>query len=172
MQQEKKLRSNENKSINVIVEELSSNNENLQESITYHEMIKVSFDSLRNTLTKEDIYLPYFLNKKFSNQKIKGWKGLQLPNLDNTGFEVSKMSGILQNMDFETIELISKIYKQKQLLDVEGQTNKNRILNINSESKTIDMAANFELFTNDILNREKMLLEKLNQTIEKLPKKK
>ncbi|MFT4760596.1 MAG: regulator of replication initiation timing [Saprospiraceae bacterium] len=68
----KKVAENIEKFMQYIVEELESNKDNLAKMVEYHNIIKVSFDSLRQDLSKEDVLKPYYGNDKFRPQNIKG----------------------------------------------------------------------------------------------------
>ena len=165
---EKIVNTNKEKAIKNIIKELENNKKNLLNSIEYHQIIKVNLDSIIQTIPKETYLETYFKNNKFKFNKIKSWKGVRFAELDNTAFEVSKMSGTLQNMDIELIQEISKIYKKSKVLSEFQKSIHNRMINLNSETKTIDVIGSISIVTGDNLGMEKQLLIQLEQTIKKI----
>lgn len=162
-----KMAANVEKSMKYIVEEMESNRDNLEKTIAYHEMIKVNFDSLRRTLSMEDIMQPYFGNDKFRHQQIKGWTGIGLSNFEDIAYESAKISGTIQEIDIELIHLISKMYKQQDFNTEFGKTTLSQMLDMDSNAKVLDVINVIELLTTDVLNNEKHVLKNLNKTIER-----
>ncbi len=162
---EKNTNANKKKAIQNIIVELENNNEKLKATINYHEQIKFNLDSLIKTIPEETFKKPYFDNKKFKFVYIKGWGGNGFAELDDTAFEVSKMSGTLQDMEIELIQEISKIYKKiNSQLAFQVSIN-NRMSSINSKSTTYDAVGNVSLLTGDNLGMEKNLSEQIEQSI-------
>ncbi len=162
---ENRITENKEKTIKNVVKELENNRENLQNSIEYHELIKANLDSILQTIPREIYFEKYIMNQKFQFNKIKGWTGNGFAALDNTAFEVAKMSGAMQNMDIELTQEISKIYKRlKTLSDFQKSIN-NKIANLNSETKIIDVIGSIKIVTGDNLGMEKQLSNQLEQTI-------
>ncbi|MBU2974978.1 hypothetical protein [Zobellia sp. B3R18] len=167
-QTQKKIIENKIKSVNFILDELKNNRENLLKVIEYHELIKISFDSIQPTLSENDLQTTYFKSKKFNHNEIKEWKGFQLAEIESIAFETVKISGIIQEMDIEMVKEISKIYKQQENYSNFSQSIINRMLSIDASTKTIDVLGTFQLFTNDVVNYEKLLLLNSEKGIEKI----
>lgn len=166
-QNQKKSNKTEEKAIANIIRELEQNKNSLQNSIEYHKLIKLSLDSVLKTFPRETYFEPYFKNQKnFKFKNINGWKGNGFSEFENTAFEVTKMSGTLQNMDIDLIQDISKVYnKIKVMTDFQKVIN-GRMANLNSESKTIDVIGDISIISGDNLNMEKSLLKELEQAID------
>lgn len=165
-----KIKENTTKSRSFIVSELETNIQILNRNIHYHEEIKKGFDSLRTNLSEEIAYSTYFANHQFRAEQIPGWAGIGITRLENIAFESAKIGGIIQNMDIDEVKQISSAY---QILDVNQRFGENitqKLMGMNSESKVLDMIAVLELLTNDYLYNEKLLVNELNKTVEKLKK--
>ncbi len=169
-QNQKKVSENKNKSLRYILLELTNNKEKLQKSIKYHEIIKVNFDSIGKTLSEKDVLIPYFENKKFMHNRIKNWQGIGLPDLEDVAFEGAKIIGITQEIEIELINSISKAYKLQKVSSEYGKSILDRVVNINSSSKTIDVIASIRLLTTDYLTYEKLLLIQTEKTIAEIKK--
>ncbi|MEF3078646.1 hypothetical protein [Winogradskyella poriferorum] len=163
---DKKSDLNQNKAIENIINELENNNKSLKSTISYHELIKTSLDSLFKTIPDEALSETYFENKKFKFIYIKNWSGNGFTEFDDTAFEVSKMSGTLQSMDIDLIQEISKIYKKLNSQSNFQNSINNRMANINSQSTTYDAIGNVILLTGDNLGMEKSLSTELENSIE------
>ena len=166
----RKIKENTTKSRSFIVSELETNIQILNRNIQYHEEIKKGFDSLRTNLSEEIAYSTYFSNQQFRAEQIPGWSGIGITRLENIAFESAKIGGIIQNMDIDEVKQISSAY---QILDVNqefGDSITQKLMAMNSASKILDMVAIIELLTNDYLYNEKLLVNELNKTLEKLKK--
>jgi hypothetical protein len=165
---EKKMRENVSVSINLIIDELQSNSLELEKSINYHQSIKLSFDSIRKNISRENAYLPYFSNNVFRHNAIPNWNGLGLPRIENVSYESAKIGGIFQELDIDKIKLISNAYKKLSTSTELGKGLTTRLIELNSDTKVLDVIGIFELLTNDVLMTETYLKNNLDQTIEKL----
>lgn len=58
-------------------------------------------DSIQQKISKEDLQQAYFMNDAFKHTGIKVCRGLGIADFDDTAIEVAKMSGPLQNMEFD-----------------------------------------------------------------------
>ncbi len=164
LQNEKKNKAEKEQSINFIIEELVNNKNNLEKCIEYHQSIKTEIDSIAQTLSEKDVYTTYLGNKIFQHNKIKGWNGIQLANLENTAFETAKISGIIKEYDIEFIKNISKIYNQQENYSEFGASILNRMININSSTKIIDVFGSIQLMTTDLIIYEKTILNAIKKT--------
>lgn len=165
-----KIIENTTKSRSFIVSELETNIQILTSNIHYHEEIKKGFDSLRANLSEEIAYSTYFANQQFRVEQIPGWAGIGITRLENISFESAKIGGMIQHMDIDEVKQISSAY---QILDVNqefGDRITQKLMAMTSESKILDMIAILELLTNDYLYNERLLVNELNKTVEKLKK--
>lgn len=167
-QEQKKVNIEKEKSIQYILEEIETNKTNLKHTIKYHETIKVGFDSLVNTLTQEEVLTPYLNSPLFNHQNITGWAGVGLPSFEDIAFEGAKISGIIQEIDIETIQDISKAYKLQNFVSEIGKSALDKLIDINSSSKIIDAITILDLLLSDFLNMERALLNQYTETIDRL----
>lgn len=166
VQNEKNINIEKEKSVNYIIEELENNKKRLKESIKYHQSIKTEIDSIAKTLDEKDLFTIYIGNKSFQHNKIKGWNGVRVGNIESTAFEAAKISGIIKEYDIVFIQKISKIYKHKEAYSKLGNSILTKMINFNSSAKVVDVFSSIELITSDLLNYKKSLfkeIEKINQ---------
>ncbi|WP_299256934.1 hypothetical protein [uncultured Aquimarina sp.] len=159
----KKIKGEREKSVNYILEELNDNKNSLEKSISYHQLIKIQIDSIVPTFNEKDLYEAYWGNKKFKHNQIVGWNGIRLANLEDTAFEGAKISGIIQGYNIELIHNISKIYNQQKKYTEFGTSIFNKMININSSTKIIDIFSSIKLITTDLLLNEKQLLDNIKK---------
>ncbi|KAA1244123.1 hypothetical protein [Aquimarina sp. RZ0] len=161
LQNEKKVKIEKEKSISYILEELENNKKNIKKSITYHQAIKTEIDSVTPTLLEKDVYATYFGNHKFRHNELKGWNGITLAEVVNTAFEGAKISGIIKEYDIGLIYKVSKIYNLQKGYTELGNSILDRMININSSAKVIDVLVSIQLMTNDLLIYEKKILSEI-----------
>ncbi len=154
-------------SITYIIDELETNSGNLKKSIKYHEMIKENLSSFRS-LKEKDLLAPYFGSQIFHFTKIKGWTGINLPKFENIAFESAKISGIFQEMDIASVQTISRAYKQIAFNEDFGKSLFEKMIAMNSETKTIDAIGMIQLLTTDVLSSEKSLDRELEKILAKI----
>ncbi|MDC1162176.1 hypothetical protein OAT18_01910 [Tenacibaculum sp.] len=167
IQNEKRIKIEKEKSINYIIEELENNKKNIEDSFKYHLAIKNEIDSIAKVLNKKDLFVTYIGNKTFQHNKIKGWNGIKIANLENTAFEAAKISGIIKEYDIKFIQAISRIYKHQDTYSEFGNSVLTKMINLNSSTKVVDIFSSIELMAYDLRNYEKSLLD----AIEKMEKK-
>ncbi|CAM1367486.1 conserved hypothetical protein [Tenacibaculum sediminilitoris] len=161
----KQLNSDKEKVIQNILSELEDNKEKLLKSVSYHQKIKINLDSTLAKTPEEIKFERYLGNKHFKFVTIKGWTGVNFPEYDTTAFEVAKMSGILQNMDINVVQEISKIYNKIQNLASFQNLITNKMMELNYETKVIDVVGSLTLVVGDNLNMEKLLVKEVEKTI-------
>jgi hypothetical protein len=159
MQNEKKIKTEKDKSIRFITDELVNNKKRLEESIKYHQLIKIEIDSIGKSLNEQDLFSIYIGNKSFQHNEIRGWNGVRVANLENTAFEAAKISGIIKEYDIKNIQNISKIYKHQDTYSEFGNSVLTKMINLNSSTKVVDILSIIQLMTSDLLGFEKALLE-------------
>lgn len=140
----------------------------MEESISYHQVIKAGFDSIRSNISREDAYLPYFSNTVFRHNTIPNWNGLGIPRTEDIAFESAKIGRIFQELSIDQIKLVSNAYKKLNTNTELGRGLTTKLLGIDSETKIVDVIGIFELLTNDVLMSEIYLKKELDETIENL----
>jgi hypothetical protein len=150
-----------------LIHEIKENVEKLDQAIDYHAGLVPITDSLFKNLGEGALYQPYF---ESDNQvfKIPGWQGLGLAELEDVIFETSKMTQVLPEFSLRTIHLLSRSYKKQQTYQDLSRTVTNRFFEMDSKTKLIDVMGNIEMMTGDILEAERFLLSKLNETLKLL----
>jgi len=167
---QKKMDSNVEKSLNNILNEMKSNRENIENAIDYHEKLKTTCDTLFGQLTKAEVLLPYYSNTKFKHNKIKGWRGFGFAGMEDIAFESTKISGVIQELDLDLIQLISSTYKHQKSNLGFSESTVNKMVNMDSNTKTLDVIGIIELIIYDGLANEKSLKNHLDNSIEELSK--
>ena len=167
-QNEKKNNRNKEKAIENIISELENNKEKLINSIEYHKVLAVYFDSIMATIPKKSFKENYIESGKFRYFKAKEWKGFGFAEFESTAFETAKMSGTLQNMNIQLLQEISYIYNQiKHLADHDKKITE-RMYEGGYNLKVFDVIANTSLIVGDNFNTEKRLKKQIGESIKSI----
>ncbi|SHN22863.1 hypothetical protein SAMN04488057_11223 [Cyclobacterium lianum] len=167
---QKKTDQNTLNALTQIISELEANARNLENSIAYHEKISVELDSLSKTLDEEDYFLPFLEHyKKFNFTKLPSWKGYIIAKTNATFYESAKVSGIFNELNINTIQVITNVYdSQKQYSDV-ANLSLNKLLDLDSNTKIVDVSVLIErLVKEDLFHLETTLLSEANAGVERL----
>ncbi len=168
----KKIENNTYNAYTEIISELKSNAQRLENVILYHEQIAIELDSTTSLLTREDYELGYFYNKdRFNFTKMPGWKGFYTAGLSKTFYESAKISGVFQELNIKTMQLIASIYEaQDNYLDFSKQS-LNKLLDMDSDTKVIDVVGQLQRLSKfDIYQTEIVLLNSIVNTMKELEK--
>ncbi|MEL6535085.1 MAG: hypothetical protein AAFQ98_06720 [Bacteroidota bacterium] len=163
-----KMDRNQEKALQYITNELKLNHDQLVDIIAYHEQVKENFLRLEETLSVEDLAGYYHRSEVFSFTKIEGWNGITLPNYETIAFESAKLSGAIQEFDFETTQLISKVYKMIDFNADFGRSVLDKMLEMDSDTKVVDAVGMIKLLTFDVLVTEHQLYQELGKIIQQL----
>jgi|GEM_PF-3632243 len=79
-------------------------------------------------------------------------------------YESSKVNGVLQELNISTTRLIARIYQRQEGYVKFGELINNRLLEVDSESKIMDVLAMFELVEYDALSKVRWLKGELEIT--------
>ena len=164
-QNEKKSNRNKEKAIENIISELENNKEKLENTIEYHQSIKIYFDSIIPTIPEETYKELFIKNKGFEYYKYKAWKGKGFAEFEITAFETAKMSGTLQNMDIQLLQNISYIYNQIEIVSDFEKMISNRMTKVGYDTKILDVMMSIGVITGDNLLMEKRLIKKIEKSI-------
>ena len=170
IQSDKKLNKEKVRAMNFIIEELQTNLENIRKAAKYHHSLAPVIDSIRESVSEKNAMQLYIGNKNFQHNKIPGWKGINLPELDHTAFESARLSGILTEFDIETIRTISRIYNWMDIYSDFGNKVLNKMIDTDSQTKVIDVLIILDVMTKDIVQFEDSLEKGLTDTITELEK--
>ncbi len=155
-------------SVKLILEELESNKVILEKTISYHNELKENLATHMSSMKDGDAVKPYFFNDEFKFQKIEGWKGINVINLEDLAFEGAKINGITQHMGVERLAIISGVYKYQKVTHELSNSVVQQLMNMNSDTKTIDAMIMLQKLTTDVLENEKGLLRETSESIEKI----
>ena len=164
----RKMQKEVNLSVKLILEELESNKEILEKTISYHNELKENLAAHMSAMKEGDGMKPYFFNDEFKFQRIEGWKGIGFLSLEDLAFEGAKINGITQHMDVERLTLISGVYKYQKVTHELGNSVVQQLMNMDSDTKTIDAMIMLQKLTTDVLENEKGLLRITSESIEKI----
>ncbi|MEM8899888.1 MAG: hypothetical protein AAGC85_17370, partial [Bacteroidota bacterium] len=164
----RKMQKEVNLSVNLILEELESNKEILEKTISYHQELKKNLAPHMSSMKDGDAMKPYFFNEAFKFQKIEGWKGINVIRLEDLAFEGAKINGITQHMDVERLSIISGVYKGQKVTHELSNSVLQQLMNMDSDTKTIDAMIMLQKLTTDVLENEKGLLRMTSESIEKI----
>ncbi len=169
---QKKIDENTEKSLTFIIEELNSNIDKLMNSIAYQTKIISSIDSATHNLKNSDLESIYYSNNKFRFNELPGWKGLGFSSLEDISYESSKINGVIAELNIKTTRLIARAYKNQKAYTEFSKEINNKLLEIDSSSKLIDVLGIFELLKYDVMSTENWLLQSLKKYKEELEKSK
>ena len=155
-----------------IISELQSNAKNIEFAIEYHEKLSIELDSVTKNLTRNDYTLLFLENKeRFNFAQMPSWKGYWVGHTNSIIFESSKISGVFNEFNIETIQIIAGIYEFQEQYAELGSQSLNKLLDMDSSTKVMDVIGLLErLVKNDIYSIEKLLLQEMKKSIEELEK--
>ena len=152
-----------------ILAEFDLNAKRLEKAYTYHEKVAVELDSATELLNESDYETRYYNNDKFKFQKLPSWKGLQTASLSNSVYESAKLSGVFQELNISTINLISSVYEHQKIYADYTKTTTDKFLNYGSNVKILDIISSLELLTKyDIMRMEKYVHKEISTAKKKL----
>ncbi|GLB47780.1 hypothetical protein [Neptunitalea lumnitzerae] len=166
--EQRKIDNNTEQTLEFIIAELHTNITKFENSVAYHTQLKKEIDSTSQHITETDLQAIYYSNTKFKHFQLPSWKGIGIVEPDNIVFESAKMNGVFQEINIPTTQLISEAYQKMKAYDYLSENALEAFLNINSETKTLDVFRILELMKYDILNFEEYLQNHLEQTKEEL----
>ncbi len=167
---QKKIDENTERSLTFIIEELDSNIDQLNNSIEYQTKIVSSLDSITQNLEDSDLEMIYYSNRKFRFNELPNWRGLGFSSLENISYESAKINGVIAELNINTTRMIARAYHNQQAYTEFSKKVNNKLLEIDSNSKIIDVLGIFELLKYDVLSTEQWLLNQLKEYKEELEK--
>jgi len=167
---QQKIDDNSEKTLDYIVEEINSNISEVEKTIEYQTTLMEAVDSLFGKLDEKEVGAVFYKSNQVKFYKIPNYQGFRFSDLENIMFESAKINGVLKELNISTTQLIARLYqKQDNYISFAEQVN-SKLLNINSESKVVDILGIFELVKYDGLSSAKWLLEELKKTKKGLEK--
>jgi len=162
---QRKIDINTETTLNYIIAELESNIPKFKNAIKYHHQIGVEFDSLAKSIKDIDLDDLYYNNTRFKHYDIPSWNGMGTVIPENVVYESAKISGVFQELNILTIQKIEKIYKHLVYYEEFSKAPLDKFLEVDSHTKIVDIYEIIELIKFDILNSERSVLKKLEESI-------
>ena len=156
------------KSLNYIIDELNKNRNVLQTSIAYHQSLKDEIEKVQDTLKDSEMLKPFLNDESFRLNTLKTFKGLNLPIFEMVSYDGAKISGVFQQLDIESVQLISFAYNRMILKQEFGKSITQRMVNIGTSTTVGDVFATLELLTYDYLLQEELLEKQIEMILSKL----
>lgn len=166
----RKTKTEVDRTINYIVEEMESNAKNLDFAIQYHKKLGPMLDSVRENLSQDDYLSLYFKSQNFKLGSSFNWTGPGLVSLQSSVYESGKIAGILQELDIETVQLISNAYLWQTNYKMMVEKIMDKLFELDSNTKVVDVIGIVEMLATDILMNEERTKEHLLWTLEELKK--
>lgn len=169
--QNRKLNEDVRNTLIYIDQELKTNHESFLKAIKYHEKINHEFDSIARKLDQEkaiELDAIYFKDRTFKHFYLPSWNGLGIPEPDILIHESAKINGTYQNLNIETLQIISQIYMTLESYNKVSDVPESMLLNIDSRTTNADVYRIFEFLQYDIIHYEKRIARDLEETRQKL----
>ena len=146
-----------------MVAELETNKLRLDNAYEYHSKSFSILDSLWKSWDQSTLIKPFFEGRGF--MQIPNWKGIGIPLLKKSSYESAVISNIFPDMNPKLLEQISNIYDDITIYTSGREKIVDRMYNINSNTKLMDVFLIIEIIRGDILSSEKYLSNKCEKTI-------
>lgn len=165
---QRKMNDQVDRSLNYMIEEIQANISAINNAIQYHDIIAKEFDSAISKVDEQEYFVNYYASDGFKFNSLPSWNGPGLAILESSAFESAKISGVFQELDINTIQLISKMYAQQETYSMYGQAVFDKLTDINAESKTFDVILILSVMSYDLRYSEKGLKLYLEENIGKV----
>jgi hypothetical protein len=139
--------------------EIKQNAAQLDRAIKYHTKIAATLDSLWLSSDQKQL-AQLFLDGRGFNQ-IPGWHGLGVSILENSVYESARISDVFSGMELPMLTGLSRIYREIDGYNQVGRKLQDRLFDINSQTKFIDVLLTIEIVRGDILGYEKYIKTQL-----------
>ncbi len=156
--------------LNQVVEEIEANIHKFEESLEYHKKVSIQIDSVLPTVNPKDYEKKYFNYMDFRFNELKGWNGLSTVDYENVVFESARINGVFQELNIETIKLISEAYSQMDIYNEFKKIYWNKFFSLDSKTTVFDIIQLLYIMKNDITHLENQTLDILNKTNTELKK--
>lgn len=165
LRSEEKLAEEKTRALQLIQDELQSNLNNIREAYLYHKSLEGVVDSIRQVIPQQEGRRLYIGNPYFQHNKLPGWSGFMLPDLDKTALESVKLSGTLQEFEIEKIRLITNMYTLMDRYDAFSDKILDKMIGMDSETKVVDIIIVLDVMTKDIRQYEGKVMMTLEKTL-------
>lgn len=101
---------------------------------------------------------------------LPDWEGLKMPTLENSVYQSAVMTNALSGLDFKVINTIARSYNYQEDYKVWAQKLIfDNLTQLGSDVKTVEALNKLELW-NDVIFKEKELIEQYDQALNELSK--
>lgn len=161
---QKKTDKNTEIAIHQIIEETTTNIIKFEKSLAYHEKIAIQFDSIFNNMKLTDLEKKYYLFDEFKHTDLQGWIGIGTANYESVIYESAKINGVYQELNIETIKIITKAYSHMEAYDDFIKSYWNNFISMDSKTTVMDVMQLLGIMRNDILFFERQIVQTLKTT--------
>lgn len=158
---QRKTNANTEQTLQYLLAEMESNAHKFALAATYHKHLQEVSDTILTDFAQEELDAVYYTNTRFKHFNLPGWKGIGAVEPETIVFESAKMSGVFQEINVGTIQLISGTYKKLEAYDYLSEKVLQGFIDIDSHTKTVDVIRIIELMKFDLLNFEEHLEKEL-----------
>jgi len=148
-----------------IKQDIQSNREYLGSVIEYHQSLKDSADAAFKIFDEKILFGSRF---EIQQSKSNFWRGTRTGDLRDAGYQTAIVSGVLADMDFELVALLSEIDRAQSSYTLMANNYLQTVINQNSETKVIDYLVFVISFSTDISIAETNLIELYDLVLKKM----
>jgi len=161
----RQLKKLETKVLQKIKQDIASNRAQLRNVIEYHQSLA---DSAQSAFATYDEKLLFKSRYEVERSKPNFWRGTRTGNLRDAGYQTAIVSGVLADMDFGLVSLLSEIDKAHSSYSLMTNNYLQTIINQTSDTKVIDYLVFLISFSTDVSITEKNLIELYDLALSKM----
>jgi len=150
-----------------IEQDIIANKNQLEEVIDYHKSLSDSVQIFYQKLSRADLLKPIY---EMKTKQGFFWRGTRTGPLRDAGYQTSIVSGVLADLDFELVSLLSEVHREQENYEKLSAMYTESAINKNSQSKVIDYISFAEFFSIDISITEEKLINLYNIALKELQK--
>ena len=148
--------------------EIQSNRSKLEEALSYRQTIFLSAKKVRQELDQKTMEANFWSVGHWT--LLPDWEGLKMPTLENSVYQSAVMTNALSGLDFKVINTIARSYNYQEDYKVWAQKLIfDNLTQLGSDVKTVEALNKLELW-NDVIFKEKELIEQYDQALNELSK--
>ena len=163
----RKKRTLETQVLQKIEQDIIANKKQLEDVLGYHKALGDSVQSLYQKISSADLLKPIY---EFKSEQDFFWRGTRTGPLRDAGYQTAIVSGILADLDFEMVSLLSEVNRVQENYEKISSMYTESAINKNSQSKVIDYISFTEFFSYDISITEEELINLYDITLKELQK--
>ncbi|MDW7690296.1 hypothetical protein R9C00_23965 [Flammeovirgaceae bacterium SG7u.111] len=153
--------------------ELESNHAKIEKRLTYHIELGEVADSVMDSMSKEELQLPISASPSFADSgfsTIPKWQGLGISPIETAVYESGVTSGVFEHLPIDLLTKISTVNSMQNEYIRFGQILSEKLLNYNSDTKTIEFFIIMKILGGDQVHLEKAMVSNYEKLISELKK--